>query len=162
MQFLHLFHEVYPPGDDPKKNRKTYPYAVIIRDKEERAEFAEMLLNDGFERVTYECGISVMYVNFTLKRFGNAVKAVSSGTIDGELHEKDEFMENIYNRYKTDEAFRKQLSNNYALSAALRIVGAVKGILRNSNCSDRRYIQFEKGQIEEAISEIKDFMEEVN
>ena len=30
-----------------------------------------------------------MYVNFTLKRFGHAVKATSSGTIDNEHHGKN-------------------------------------------------------------------------
>ncbi len=162
MQFLHLFHEVYPACEDLKKNRLSYPYAVRIPDKEKRVEFEKMLANEGFECVVHENGYPVVYVNLTLKRFGNAVKAAASGTIDGgKLHERDEFVENIYNRYQTDESFRKSESNNYALSAALSILGAIRGIARNQNCSDKKYKEFEIGRIREGLDVISEFLEEV-
>ena len=160
MQFLHLYYEDYPAGDNPEKHRLSYPYAVIIRDKDERAEFAEMLERDGFKRVTFEHGISVMYVNFTLKRFGYAVKAVSSGTIDNDLHEKSEFMENIYSRYKSDESYQQDLENNYALSAARSIVSSIGTLMKNRTCIDKRFFDYEFRRIEMDMAEVRRFMEE--
>ena len=147
MQFLHLFHEVYPPCDDYTKNRISYPYSVRIPDVEERIAFEEMLERDGFECVVHENGYQVLYVNFTLKRFGNAVKAAASGCI-GPLYEKDDFMENVYTPYMTSPAARAILTNNYAQSAALSLSSSLKRLVVNRNVSVQSYFDFEKRTIE--------------
>ncbi len=147
MQFLHLFHEVYPPCDDYTKNRISYPYSVRIADVEERIAFEEMLERDGFECAVHENGYPVLYVNFTLKRFGNAVKAAASGCI-GPLYEKDDFMENVYTPYMTSPSARAILTNNYAQSAALSLSGSLKRLVVNRNVSVQSYFDYEKRTIE--------------
>ena len=148
MQFLHLFHEVYPPCDDYTKNRISYPYSVRIPDIEERLEFEDMLENDGFECVIHENGYPVIYVNFTLKRFGNAVKAASSGSINRTLLEKEEFINKLYIPYMTNPTVRALLSNNYAQSAALHLSGSINTLVTNEKLHDASLVDFERRNID--------------
>ena len=155
MEFLHLFHEVYPPCDDYSKNRISYPYSVRIPDVEERIAFEEMLKRDGFECVIHENGYQVIYVNFTLKRFGNAVKAAASSCI-GPLCEKDDFMESVYTPYMTSPFARAILTNNYAQSAALSLSGSLKRLVMNRNVIEQNYLDYEKRNIESDRLQVKE------
>ncbi len=155
MEFLHLYYEVYPHCDDELKNRISYPYAVRITDIEERIAFEKMLERYGFDCVIQENGYQVVYVNFTLKRFGNAVKPVYSGCI-GHIYEKAEFMDKAYIPYTTNPTARAILSNNYAQSAAIKLSGAANMIVTNSNVFNKSYMDYEKGEIEKAKKQINE------
>ncbi len=156
MQFLHLFHEVYPPCDDYTKNRISYPHSVRIPDVEERIKFEKMLERDGFDCVVGENGYPVIYVNFTLKRFGNAVKAASSGCINRTLFEKDEFMKKVYTPYMTNASVRAILGNNYVQSAALSLSGSINTLVVNGKLHNASLIDFEKRSIDSDILQIRE------
>lgn len=99
------------------------PYAVRIPEPEKRAELEKVPDADGLKGVVWENTYPVMYVNFTLKRYGRNVKACGSASINGELMTQAQFMENIYSRYKSDPAFREGVCDNYFISAAIALAG---------------------------------------
>ena len=153
-QFLHLFHEAYPPCDDYNKNRISYPYSIRIPDIEERIAFEDMLERDGFECVSHENGYPVVYVNFTLRRFGNAVKAVSSSSINRELLDKDSFLKNLYIPFMTNPTARSLLSNNYAQSAALELSGSINTLIINAKIHVESFSNYEKNKIKNDFLQI--------
>lgn len=115
--FMELFYQNYSKkGDDAFVS---LPYSVLIREQKERESFEQILLQDGFQCVVGENTYPLMYVNFTLKRFGRNVKACGSSTINKVPFSKDTFLSEIYLKYKTDSAFRMDLENNWGISAAI-------------------------------------------
>ncbi|MGM9670668.1 MAG: hypothetical protein ACI3XD_03735 [Oscillospiraceae bacterium] len=120
--FLELYYENYA-----KKYREQYweewvslPYAVRIPERNDRASLEAVLTCAGFRCVVHENGYPVMYVNFTLRRYGRSVKACSSGKINEKLMNKEQFLE-LFHRYKSEGDFHNKLSNNYKESSELEL-----------------------------------------
>lgn len=97
------------------------PYAIHMPELQERQELEQRLLADGFQCVVHENTHPVMYVNFTLKRFGRNIKACGASSINPILMTKAQFDNEIYAKYKKEPTFRRTLENNYFLSASIQI-----------------------------------------
>lgn len=132
--------------EDPE----SLPYAVMVCSPDERRKFEEILRSDGFECVVGENSHPCMYVNFTLKRYGRSVKACKSSAINDEPMPLDVFMRDIYNRYQKDEAFRKELENNYLLSARKSLEKSIERLETNkrNGCVNDDCVSWEQQNIE--------------
>lgn len=132
--FLELYYEHYRENCRGAywEEFVSLPYAIRIPDKTDRIAFAGMLDNDGFRCVNPVNVYFVMYVNFTLRRYGSCEKACASTSINRELLSKDQFLTDIYKRYMEDAAYREMLCNNYAESASIEIDSCKKDLQLNT------------------------------
>ena len=133
MCFQELYYNNYKEKCNGKywEDPESLPYAVMVRSPEDRKKFEESLRSDGFECVVGENSYPCMYVNFTFKRYGRSVKPCKSSAINDEPMPLDVFMRDIYTRYQKDEAFRKELENNYLLSAQKSLEKSIERLESN-------------------------------
>lgn len=107
--FMELYYEHYMENcrsvywNEPK----SLPYAVRIPDKAERADLERILNDAGFSCVVHENEYPVMYVNFTLKRYGRNVKACRSSTVNETLLTKEQFLTDIFAKYQSNGPAQK-------------------------------------------------------
>ena len=160
---MELYYENY------YSNRKGYcslPYAIRIPDRERRAAFGAMLKEEGFQCVVGENEYPVMYVNFTLKRYGRNVKACGSSAMNKELLTEEQFMTEIFARYKNDAEFRAKLENNYYESAKKKVESYIR-LLKSWDIMDLAQLREKKDvpaadifalkEIEQALQQMLDF-----
>lgn len=159
--FLELFYKNYRDmcRDKYWEEPVSLPYSVIIRDREERATFEKMLRQDGFECVVGENGHCCMYVNFTLKRYGRNVKACGSASINSQPLSKAEFMEKVYLSWQKNTKARKEMENNFVLSAQISLRETERILERNicAGLADEDFIRW----AEDEISRYKQYLRSI-
>lgn len=152
MCFQELYYKNYKEKCNGRywEDPESLPYAVMVRSLEDRRKFEEILRSDGFECVVCENSYPCMYVNFTLKRYGRSVKPCKSLAINDEPMPLEVFMRDIYTRYQKDEAFRKELENNYLLSAQKSLEKSIERLESNkrNGCVNDDYVSWETQNIE--------------
>lgn len=146
--FMELFYEDCSCGSY-WENNISLPYAIQIPDKEDRLVIEEILNEDGFKCAVHENGYPVMYVNFTLRRYGRSVKPCKSSCINEKLLTKEQFLNNIYKRFKEDPSFQKSLCSNYAESARISLALVEKELQDNlaQGRTSERYLKFTNDSI---------------
>ncbi len=150
MALIDLYYKIYIPHTPCPRENISYPYRVRIPDIEERMEFETMLEKDGFKRVNDDEGKELVFINFTLRRFGNADEQDNCAyIIPKQDYSKDEFMEKIYIPFMTNAFTRAMLSNNYLQSAALHLANAENALIAGSDKYDQNII----GEMNKAIED---------
>ena len=138
------FEELFREGDGRDEHaRASLPYAVRVPERERRAALAQMLEDAGFACVVRENGFPVLYVNFTLRRYGRNIRPCASASINPGLMTEAEFR-NLFRRYQEDEAFRARLSDHFLESLERRRRGILKDIERDARESGGRDTAFQQ------------------
>lgn len=121
--FLLLWQEEVPDDARLKTARLSYPYGVQIQSKDDANNISRRLCDEGFERVNDVCQIPcVMYVNFTVKKYGFAEHPMPKMTMNREILTAEKFYDLLWKPYKKKGQTAKLLSNNYLQSAIVSLV----------------------------------------